>query len=95
LQRRVKRARHVAKRTLQEAKRQARRRTPAATDAPAAPDPFDRVRADLTKTVLAQPDAAPWQVLDRPRVEALLRDDNPDEVTRYYLWRLATLFGTT
>jgi hypothetical protein len=43
--------------------------------------------------VLADSGSPVWSLLDRARVEALLRDPNPDEVTRYYLWRLATLFA--
>jgi hypothetical protein len=79
---------------VQEARRRTRRRSPATTERPAATDPFDTVRTDLHDTVLADSASPVWNLLDRPRVEVLLRDPNPDEVTRYYLWRLATLFGT-
>jgi hypothetical protein len=47
--------------------------------------------------VLAQPGHAAWQVLDRSRVEALLARDagTLDTMSRYYAWRLATVFGPT
>ena len=95
LQRRAKRARYVARRVVDEAKRRAtaRKRGAPLPSKPAPPDPFDAVRVELTPTVLENHESPAWAVLDRPRVEALLDKPNPDEVTRYYLWRLATLFG--
>ena len=45
--------------------------------------------------MLSQPDHAAWQVLDRPRVESLLAGEPGalDTMSRYYVWRLATVFG--
>ncbi len=47
--------------------------------------------------MLAQPQHDAWQVLDRERVEALLATDAGalDTMSRYYAWRLATVFGPT
>ena len=56
-------------------------------------DPFTQVQADLREVVLDDREAPAWQVLDRDRVETLLNQPHPDEVGRYYLWRVATLFG--
>jgi hypothetical protein len=86
LQRRAKRARHLTRRAIEEARRRTKRTAPLPSRSAAA-DPFAKVQAEMRELVLDHP------VVDRTRAEALLADPNPDEVTRYYLWRLATLFG--
>jgi hypothetical protein len=70
---------------------EARRRTlPAAGS-----DPFGPILGEIREAVLSQPDHAAWGVLDRPRVEALLSSQAGalDTMSRYYAWRLATVFG--
>jgi hypothetical protein len=59
------------------------------------PDPFDRILPGIRDAVLDQPQHDAWYVLDRPRVEALLasRAGALDTMSRYYVWRLATVFG--
>ena len=44
--------------------------------------------------MLDRPDHAAWAVLDRGRVESLLSSDPGalDTMSRYYVWRLATVF---
>jgi hypothetical protein len=61
------------------------------------PDPFDRILPEIREAVLAQPDHEAWHVLDRPRVEELLGSPAGalDTMSRYYTWRLATVFGPT
>jgi hypothetical protein len=51
----------------------------------------------VREVVLSQADHPAWPVLDRARVEQLLSNDAAalDEVSRYYVWRLATVFGPT
>jgi hypothetical protein len=64
----------------------------------AAPDdPFTRVLPDIRDAVLSQPGHAAWEALDRPRVEQLLGTGEAalDTMSRYYVWRLATVFGPT
>jgi hypothetical protein len=65
--------------------------------APAPDDPFARILPEIRDAVLSQPDHPAWQVLDRPRVESLLasRAAALDTMSRYYAWRLATVFGPT
>ncbi|MEA2440024.1 MAG: hypothetical protein QOH76_1448 [Thermoleophilaceae bacterium] len=60
-------------------------------------DPFARVLPEIRDAVLSQPRHPAWQVLDRPRVEELLASDAAflDTMSRYYVWRLATVFGPT
>jgi hypothetical protein len=62
-----------------------------------ADDPFARVLPEIREAVLAQPQHDAWQVLDRARVESLLASDAAalDTMSRYYVWRLATVFGPT
>jgi hypothetical protein len=59
--------------------------------------PFDRILAEVREAVLGQPHHDAWHVLDRPRVERLLASAPAalDEMSRYYVWRLATVFGPT
>jgi hypothetical protein len=64
---------------------------------PSPGDPFARVLPEIRDAVLSQPDHPAWEVLDRPEVESLLAR-NPavlDTMSRYYAWRLATVFGPT
>jgi hypothetical protein len=60
-----------------------------------APDPFATTLAEIREVVIGQPDHPAWQVLDRPRVEQLLATDAAtlDTLSRYYAWRLATIFS--
>jgi hypothetical protein len=57
-------------------------------------DPFDAVLAVVREVVMSQPQHIAWSVLDRPRVERILtsRAATLDEMTRYYVWRLASAF---
>ena len=92
---RMARARELAGKAAAEARRRAlaRRRTSAA--GPAGADPFAAILPEIRDTVLSQPGHQAWSVLDRDRVERLL--DSPagslDTMSRYYAWRLATVFG--
>lgn len=90
LMRRVRGARTLARKARGELRR--RVRPPATPD-----DPFARVLPEIRDAVLSQPDHAAWEVLDRPRVETLLGTDAAalDTMSRYYAWRLATVFGPT
>jgi hypothetical protein len=81
--------RHKARRAVEEA----RRRVAPAAGEPGI-DPFDRVLAAVRDAAAAQPDHVTWHVLDRDRVDGLLARDASalDEMSRHYVWRLATLF---
>jgi hypothetical protein len=61
----------------------------------AADDAFGRILPEIREAVLAQPQHRAWEVLDRGRVESLLESAPAalDTMTRYYVWRLATVFG--
>ncbi len=67
LQRRLNRARHLARRAVEEARRRTRRSGTASGEGPRAADPFTRVQADLREVVLGDREAPAWQVLDRDR----------------------------
>lgn len=58
-------------------------------------DPFGAIVAEVRDTVLSQPEHTAWSVLDRARVESLLSADAAalDTMSRYYVWRLATVFA--
>jgi hypothetical protein len=56
-------------------------------------DAFARILPEIREAVLAQPQHVAWEVLDRGRVEQLLASAPPDTMSRYYVWRLATVFG--
>ncbi len=58
-------------------------------------DPFATTLEEISELVLGQPDHPAWQLLDRPRVEQLLASDAAalDTMSRYYAWRLATVFS--
>jgi hypothetical protein len=88
LARRLGRARVLARKARGELRR--RLRPPIATA-----DPFAPVLPEIREAVLAQPDHPAWQVLDRARVESLLASEPAalDTMSRYYAWRLATVFG--
>ena len=61
--------------------------------APPQGDPFARILPEIRDVVLSQPDHPAWPLLDRPRVEELLSSSPGDTMSRYYAWRLATVFG--
>jgi hypothetical protein len=98
-QRRVARGRKLAGKVERELKRRARARRPAppAAGAAVAADPFAAVLPEIREVVLDQPGHAAWSVLDRGRVESVLTRDAAalDEVNRYYVWRLATVFAAS
>jgi hypothetical protein len=58
-------------------------------------DPFGPTLAEIREIVTSQPDHPAWQVLDRQRVDQLLRTDaaSLDTMSRYYAWRLAPVFA--
>jgi hypothetical protein len=56
-------------------------------------DSFARILPEIREAVLAQPQHVAWEVLNRGRVEQLLASAPPDTMSRYYVWRLATVFG--
>jgi hypothetical protein len=90
--RRVARARALAGKAAAEARRRAlaKRRQAASPE-----DPFARILGEIRDTVLSQPGHQAWSVLDRARVERLLSSPaaSLDTMSRYYAWRLATVFG--
>ena len=94
--RRIERGRAFAAKAARYARRRARARVPAGAATTSA-DPFDAILADIRGVVLSQPGHPAWPVLDRDRAELLLTTDAAalDEVQRYYVWRLATVFGPT
>ena len=57
------------------------------------PDPFAGVQELVARRAVAEPDHPAWSVLDRARVERLLsrRPEALDTMSRYYVWRLATV----
>ncbi len=57
-------------------------------------DPFDPILADVREQALAAASHPAWEVLDRDRCETLLSRPAAalDEMSRYQVWRLATLF---
>jgi hypothetical protein len=58
-----------------------------------APDPFARVQRLVREAASARSGHPAWEVLDRPRVESLLTRPPGalDTMSRYYVWRLATV----
>jgi hypothetical protein len=91
------RARVLVAKATAEARRRAlarHRRAAEAADGGGA-DPFARILAEIRDTVLSQPGHQAWSVLDRGRAERLLSAPAPalDTMSRYYAWRLATVFG--
>jgi hypothetical protein len=82
------RGRALAGKALREARRRLRGRTPGGADA------LEPVVADVREQALSDSGHPAWEVLDRGRCEALLSRPAAalDEMSRYYVWRLATLF---
>lgn len=89
LRRRAAAVRTTARKALAEARRRVRPARGAVLD------PFGPILAGVRATVLDQPDHPAWRVLDRARVESLLAAEPGalDTMSRYYVWRLATVFG--
>ena len=58
-------------------------------------DSLRSILPEVRDTVLEQPDHPAWPLLDRGRVESLLGSEPAalDTMSRYYAWRLATVFG--
>lgn len=58
-------------------------------------DPFGATLREICELATSQPEHPAWHVLDRPRVEQLLASDAGalDTMSRYYAWRLATVFS--
>jgi hypothetical protein len=84
---RAARARRLARRAAEEARRRLAR-----APGPGGPDPFAGVLDLVRRETGAQPDHVAWHVLDRDRVERLLARGDLDTMSRYYVWRLATVF---
>ncbi len=81
---------HKVRRGIQEVRRRVAR--PDGRDgAPA--DPFDNVLRAVRRAAAAHPDHVAWQVLDRPRAEALIARPASalDDMNRHYVWRIATV----
>ena len=95
LGRRAKRAGVLAGKVRGELKRRTAQAPAPATDGNAPDDEFAPVLADVRSVVLDQPDHPAWELLDRAKVESLLDKSAPalDGMSRYYVWRLATVFG--
>jgi hypothetical protein len=90
---RLEHARTLAGKAAREAARRVRgKRTPAA-GAPTA-NPLDPILADVREQALGADSHPAWEVLDRERCEALLTRPATtlDEMSRYHVWRLATVF---
>jgi hypothetical protein len=81
--------RNVAGKIVRELRRRVRARRPAPEV-----DRFDPILADVRDQTLSAESHPAWEVLDRARCEALLsrKAVELDEMSRYYVWRLATLF---
>jgi len=92
---RVTRARDLVQKAAAEGRRRAAARRRRAAAADPSDDPFARILPEIRDTVLAQTDHQAWAVLDRGRVETLLGSPavGLDTMSRYYAWRLATVFG--
>ncbi|MDX6650442.1 MAG: hypothetical protein QOJ97_2393 [Solirubrobacteraceae bacterium] len=82
---------HKVRRAAEEARRRVARPAPPAAGAP---DPFAAVLQATRQAVWAQPQHAAWHVLDRERSVALLDREAGalDEMSRAYVWRIATVF---
>jgi len=82
-------SRNVASKAAREIARRVRARRGAARA-----DPFEPILADVREQVLAAESHPAWEVLDRVRCESLLSRPAAalDEMSRYHVWRLATLF---
>ncbi len=84
------RPRNVASKAMREVARRLRARRPRATGA----DPFESILPDVREQALAADNHPAWEVLDRARCETLLSRPGAtlDMMSRYHVWRLATLF---
>jgi hypothetical protein len=91
---RISRGRKLAGKAAREALRRARGGAKRPSTSGAAADPLDPILADVREQVLAADNHPAWEVLDRDRCEALLARPagSLDEMSRYHVWRLATLF---
>lgn len=89
---RLARARQLAGKAMAEARRRARVTRPAAGREPPA-DPFGRVQRLVLDAAAERAQHPAWEVLDRRRVEELLTREPAglDTMSRYYVWRLATV----
>ncbi|MFL5885030.1 MAG: hypothetical protein ACJ77M_08170, partial [Thermoleophilaceae bacterium] len=87
------RRRELARTAVAELRR--RRHAAAAAAVESTDDPFTRILPGIRDAVLSQPDHPAWPLLDRARVESLLGAPPAalDTMSRYYAWRLATVFG--
>jgi hypothetical protein len=85
----VARARRLAGKAAGEALRRLRGARPSAVG-----DPFDAILGDVREQALAAESHPAWDVIDRGRCETLLSRPavSLDEMSRYQVWRLATLF---
>jgi hypothetical protein len=94
LRRRVERARNFGRKAAGELRRRTARKG-SVPDLARAADPFAKPHAEIRDVVLSQPDHPAWQVIDKQRAEAVLTRDTAalDEVSRYHVWRLATVFA--
>ena len=95
--RRAARAGELARKVLAEARRRAPRRRPTvpATGRPSQPPESSRRRSTAVReAALAQHGHPAWEVLERPRVDALLTRDPAtlDPMSRAYVRRMATVF---
>ena len=97
LRRRIGRARSLSRKVVAELRRRAAAKgsTAPGSTAPGSDDPFAAVHAEIRDVVLSQPDHPAWDVLHKARTEAVLTRDTAalDEVSRYQVWRLATVFA--
>ena len=95
--RRARRGRELAVKAAGELRRRVAARLPERSRggrAPGPPDPLAAVMNAVREEALAQPGHEAWHVLDRARVERLLASHPAglDAMSRYYVWRLATVF---
>jgi hypothetical protein len=88
---RAARARRLAHRAAEEARRRLARSGGGVGGA--GPDPFAPVLERVREAAAAQPDHVAWQVLDRDRTARLLAREpgRLDTMSRYYVWRIATV----
>ncbi|HUB76643.1 MAG TPA: hypothetical protein VL977_06280 [Solirubrobacteraceae bacterium] len=100
VRRRLRRAGRLSRKALGELRRRAeyhRAARPGPTAATVAVDrvePFDAILEQVREATLDQPGHSAWRVLDRARVERLLSSPAAalDEMSRYYVWRLGSVF---
>jgi hypothetical protein len=85
------RSQSLAAKAARELLRRVRARAPRSA---AATDPLEPIMSDVREQALSTRDHPAWEVLDRERCEALLARPAAalDEMSRYHVWRLATLF---